>query len=298
MKSIRVRENSRGDIGFQIFLQSFNWFWAIIILYPLIYVVSASFSSPHAVVSGKVWLWPVEPTFKAYSAIFNNPQIITGFVNSFIYTVLGTVISVVLTILMAFPLSRSQLVGRNFFTWLLVFTMLFSGGLIPTYMVVKSLGMLNTWWAIVLPSALSAWNVFIARTYFKSLPEELYEAAVIDGISDVGHFFRIVLPLSAPIIAVISLFSAVSLWNGYFNALLYLSDDKLFPLQIVLRNILILGNIDATMVKDFEALVRKQGLADLLKYAVIVVASVPVLAFYPLIQRYFVRGMMIGSVKG
>ncbi len=274
------------------------WFWAIVIVYPLIYVVAASFSSPNAVVSGRVWLWPVEPTFKAYIAIFGNPQIMIGFQNSFIYTVLGTVISVVLTILLAFPLSRPQLVGRNFFTWMLVFTMLFSGGLIPTYMVMKGLGLLNTWWAIVLPSALSAWNVFIARTYFRSLPEELYEASTIDGISDLGHFVKIVLPLSAPIIAVISLFSAVSLWNSYFNALIYLSDESLFPLQIVLRNILILGNIDPIMVKDFEALVRKMGLSDLLKYAVIVVASVPVLLFYPLIQRYFVRGMMIGSIKG
>ncbi len=150
------------------------WFWAVVILYPLIYVFSASFSSPHAVVSGQVWFWPVEPTFKAYEAIFNNPQIMIGFRNSLIYTVLGTVISVVLTILLAFPLSRPRFVGRGFFTWMLVFTMLFSGGLIPTYMVVKGLGILNTWWAIVLPSALSAWNVFIARTYFKSLPEELY----------------------------------------------------------------------------------------------------------------------------
>jgi len=199
---------------------------------------------------------------------------------------------------MAFPLSRPQMVGRNIFTWLLVFTMLFSGGLIPTYMVVRGLGLLNTWWAIVLPSAMAPFNVFIARTYFKSLPEELYEAATIDGISDLGHFVRIVLPLSTPIIAVISLFYGVGLWNSYFGALIYLSDDKLFPLQIVLRNILILGNIDMTMIKDWEEQVRKQGLSDLLKYAVIVVASVPVLIFYPLIQRNFVRGMMIGSVKG
>ncbi len=286
------------DVLFQGFLQAFMWFWAIVILYPLIYVFSASFSSPHAVVSGQVWLWPVEPTFKAYEAIFNNPQIMIGFRNSLIYTALGTVISVVLTLLLAFPLSRPRFVGRGFFTWMLVFTMLFSGGLIPTYMVIKGLGMLNTWWAIVLPSALSAWNVFIARTYFKSLPEELYEASTIDGISDLGHFFRIVLPLSTPIVAVIALFSAVGLWNSYFNALIYLSNDTLFPLQIVLRNILILGNIDISMVQNFDAMVRKQGLSDLLKYAVIVVASVPVLLFYPLIQRYFVRGMMIGSIKG
>jgi ABC-type glycerol-3-phosphate transport system permease component len=240
----------------------------------------------------------VEPTLKAYKAIFTNQQIMIGFQNSVIYALLGTAISVTMTILMAFPLSRPQMVGRNIFTWLLVFTMLFSGGLIPTYMVVRGLGLLNTWWAIVLPSAMAPFNVFIARTYFKSLPEELYEAATIDGISDLGHFVRIVLPLSTPIIAVISLFYGVGLWNSYFGALIYLSDDKLFPLQIVLRNILILGNIDMTMIKDWEEQVRKQGLSDLLKYAVIVVASVPVLVFYPLIQRNFVRGMMIGSVKG
>ena len=298
MKQKKVNQNSRYDFLFDLLLQIFLWFWAVVIVYPLIYVVVASFSSPLAVTSGSVWLWPVDPTLKAYQAILKNPQIVTGFSNSLIYTLLGTMVAVSLTILLAYPLSRSQLIGRSFFTWMLVVTMLFSGGLIPVYLVVKSLGLLNTWWAIVLPSALSAWNVFIARTYFKSLPEELYEASAIDGVSDFGHFFKIVLPLSAPIVAVISLFSAVSLWNSYFNALLYLSKDSLAPLQIVLRNILILGNIDSSSVLDVEEMVQKQGLADLLKYAVIVVASVPVLMFYPLIQRYFVRGMMVGAIKG
>ena len=298
MKARRVREISKSDWVFTAFLQAFMWFWALVIAYPLIYIVSASFSSPEAVSSGAVWLWPVEPTLRGYESILQNRQLMNGFVNSFFYTGLGTVISVTLTILLAFPLSRQQMVGKNVFTWMLVFTMLFSGGLIPTYMVVKGLGMLDTFWAIVLPSAIGAWNVFIARSYFRSLPEELYEAATIDGIDDLGHFVKIVLPLSAPIIAVISLFAGVQLWNGYYGALIYLSNDQLYPLQLVLRAILVMGNIDPATVTDPEALTRLAGLSDLLKYAVIVVASVPVLLFYPLIQRYFVRGMMVGSIKG
>jgi putative aldouronate transport system permease protein len=287
------------DRVLSVFLNAFLWFWIVVIAYPLIYVVAASFSSSHAVISGKVWLWPVEPSLRAYRAVFNNGQILSGFYNSTVYMVLGTAISLVLTVLAAYPLSRKELVGGRIFSGLFLFTMLFSGGLIPTYLVVKDLGLRNTIWAMILPSAFSVWNMIITRTYFQTaIPDELYEAAQLDGCSDFRFLNRIVLPLSGPILAVIGLYYAVGNWNGYFNALLYLDASRLYPLQLVLRDILVLGNIDISMVKDFDEMVRKQGLADLLKYAVIVVASVPVMVLYPFIQRYFVKGVMIGAVKG
>jgi len=271
----------------------------ITVLYPCVYIVSASFSSTDAVISGRVWLWPVEPGLKGYKAVFENKAIGTGFFNSIYYTVAGTVINVVLTIMAAYPLSRHDFVGRNVIMFVFVFTILFSGGLIPTYLLVKELGLLNTRWAMILPTALSVFNMIITRTYFQTtIPREMLEAAQVDGCSDLKFLRSIVLPLSGPIIAVITLFYAVGHWNSYFNALLYLKDRDLYPLQLVLRSILIQNQIDPNMITSEEDLVARQGLADLLKYSLIVVAAVPVLIIYPFVQKHFVKGVMIGSIKG
>ncbi len=273
----------------------------LIVGYPLIYIFSASFSSAQAVVAGKVWLWPVDFSLDAYEAIFKSPRIGSGYLNSLIYAQLGTVINIIMTVLAAFPLSRRDWYGRGVFTALLVFTMLFSGGLIPTYLLVKQLGMLNTRWAMVIPNAYAVWNVILMRTYFQSnIPDEMYEAAQLDGCRDGQFLTRIVLPLSAPIMAVMVLFYAVGHWNSYFDALIYLSKSELMPLQIVLRDILVQNQFDPAMLQDIDVREwgRLQNVRDLLKYALIVVASAPVLALYPFVQRYFIRGIMVGAIKG
>lgn len=271
----------------------------IIVLYPLIYIVSASFSSSNAVISGRVWLWPVEPGIKGYIAVFENKAIWTGFRNSMIYTVLGTVLNVILTIVAAYPLARKDFVGRNAIMFIFVFTIMFSGGIIPTYLLVRDLGILNSVWAMILPSALSVFNVIITRTYFQTtIPQEMLEAAQVDGCNDFKFLWKIVLPLSGPIVAVITLFYAVNHWNSYFNALMFLKDRDLYPLQLVLRSILIQNQIDPSMILSEEDLIARQGLADLLKYSLIVVATVPVLIIYPFVQKHFVKGVMIGSIKG
>ncbi len=271
----------------------------LLVIYPIVFIVSASFSEPTNVLTGKVWLFPVDFSLFSYQAVFKNKQILNGYFNSTIYTVLGTLISVSFTIMAAFPLSRNGFYGKNIFMGIFLFTMLFSGGLIPTYLVLKNIGMINTRWAIVLPNAIAVWLVIIARTFFKqNVPEELYEAAEIDGCDDFRFLVRMVLPLSGPIIAVIALNYAVWIWNGYYDALIYLTDQKKYPLQIILRDILILNRVDINMVSDIESQMRKQGLSVVLKYSIIVVASAPLLIIYPFLQKYFVKGILIGSVKG
>ncbi len=271
----------------------------LLVLYPLVYVVSASFSSTNAVLSGRVWLWPVEFSLDGYKAVFKNKMVLTGFLNTFIYTAIGTLVNVILSIMAAYPLSRKDFKGRNFFMLMLVFTMMFNGGLIPSYLVVKNLGMIDTIWSMVIPVALSVWNVIIMRTYFQvTLPSELLEAAQMDGCTDIKFLIRIVLPLSGPIIAVIALFYAVGHWNQYFNALIYLKSAKLYPLQLVLRDILIQNEVNIDMLGDAKTAAARQGLRELLKYSLIVVSSLPLLAVYPFIQKYFVKGVMLGSIKG
>ena len=271
----------------------------IIVLLPLIYIVSASFSSAEAVIAGKVTLWPVDFSLLGYETIFEHKKVWNGFANSIFYTFFGTIFNVVMTIIAAYPLSRQDLVGRRFITFAFIFTMLFSGGLIPTYMVVRDLGLLNTRWAMILPTGIGPFNLLITITFFRTtIPPELIEAARIDGASDFRTFRSVILPLARPIIAVLTLFYAVNThWNTYFQALIYLKDQDLFPLQIVLREILIQNSIDASMLIDIEDLVAREGLRDLLKFSLIVVASVPVMIIYPFVQRHFIKGMMIGSVK-
>lgn len=280
------------------FVYAFLIVCLLLVLYPLIYIVSASVSDPIAVTAGKVWLWPVDISLRGYEVTFQNSQIMTGYLNSLFYTVFGTFISVILTVLVAYPLSRRDLYGTNVIMFLITFTLIFSGGLIPTYLVVRDLGMIDTRWALLIPNAVAAFQVIIARTFFRSaIPIELAEAAELDGCNDLQFLWAVVLPLSKPIIAVLALMYAVSQWNGYFDALIYLKSSDLQPLQIVLRNILIL-NTTSSGSMDATAMAQRQQLADLLKYCLVVVATVPVLVIYPFVQRYFVKGMLIGSIKG
>lgn len=269
----------------------------VAVLYPLIYIVSSSISSPSAVVSGKVWLWPVDISFRGFATIFKTPLIMTGYGNSLIYMAAGTLISVTLTVMLAYPLSRRTFFGRQGILMLVMFTMLFSGGLIPTYLVVKELGMIDSRLALLIPNAIWVWQVIIARSFFQStIPSELVEASAIDGCSDWRFLGSVVLPLSKPILAVLVLMYAVGQWNAYFDALIYLKSDKLFPLQLVLRSIIIQNNSAGAM--DIGIQVQRAQLAELLKYSLIVVATLPVLIIYPFVQRYFVQGMLVGSVKG
>lgn len=294
----RTIKDSFGDRIFLGIIYALLFIVLISILYPLVYIVSASFSSGDAIRSGRVWLLPVEPTLRGYEAIFNNPDVISGFMNTFIYTVLGTSIAVVLTIALAYPLSKNSFVGRKLIMVLLVVTMLFDGGLIPYYLTVKSYNMLDTIWAMVIPGAIGIWQVIIARTFFQmTIPDELSEASELDGCSDIRYLWSIVIPLSKPIIAVLVLMYAVSHWNAYFDALIFLKSKDKFPLQLILREILILNSVDS-MTTNMEELQAKQDLSQLLKYSLIVISTGPILLFYPFIQKYFVKGMLIGSVKG
>ena len=220
--------------------------------------------------------------------------------NSIIYTVSGTVLSIALTLLAAYPLSRDDFRGKKFFTILFVFTMMFNGGLIPTYLLVKNLNLTDTMWAVILPTAVSAYNMIVARTFFKqSIPKEMLEAAEIDGCTDFRFFWKIVLPLSAPIVAVLCLWVAVGLWNSYFNPMIYINSESKYPLQLVLRKILLMSQVDFTTASvDPEKLAKNQYLSEMLKYGTIVISSLPLMIIYPFVQKYFVKGVMIGSVKG
>ena len=294
----RIRTSSR-DRTFELVNNALLAVALITVGYPLIYIVSASFSSTQAVVGGRVWLWPVEFSLLGYQTIFEYRAVWNGYANTVFYTVFGTAINVVLTIMAAYPLSRRDLQGRNLFMFMITFTMIFSGGLIPTYLLIRSLGMLNTRWVMMIPNAIAAWNIIITRTYYQStIPDELHEAAQLDGCSDVRFLMSVVVPLSGAITAVNALFYAVAHWNAFFNAFIYLSRKELYPLQIILREILIQNEVDNDVFTDVAEQEAREGLRELLKFSLIIVASVPVLCIYPFVQKYFVRGVMIGSIKG
>lgn len=300
MQQTHIKE-STGDRIFSAFNYVGLSLLLIVVLYPLIYITSASFSNAAAVTAGRVWLLPVEPTLAGYEAIFKNQLLVSGFANSILYTTVGTLINVILTILAAYPLSRPNLPGRTFLTFAFFFTTIFSGGLIPTYLVVRELGMINTRWAMLLPTALNVWNLLIMRTYFTmTIPSELHDAGMLDGCDEFTFLRRVVLPVSGPIIAVVALFYAIGHWNSFFQALIYLNDKTLWPLQLVLRDILVQNQIDPGMLAgiDPQQLALRQELRELLKYSLIVVATAPLLCVYPFVQKYFVRGIMLGSVKG
>lgn len=299
----RTHENkvsqSREDVAFSITVYALLTLIGIIVLYPLVYVISASFSNSAAVISGRVWLFPVEPTIIAYKQVFKNPHILSGYGNSLIYAIAGTAASVALSVLAGYGLSRRQFLGKGVINRLFIFSMLFSGGIIPLYLVVRALGWVNTRWSIILPGALNVYHIMLVRTSIASgIPEEMLEAADIDGCDHFRKLTTFVVPLSGSIIAVIALYCIVGSWNAYFNALMFLQDYSLYPLQIILREILIQNQVDIDMVTDLTALELKQGLADILKYALIVVASAPLLIIYPFVQRFFVKGVMVGSMKG
>jgi len=298
--SVYNRRISRQDRLFYMANDLFLLLILLAIIYPLIYVVSASFSSPNAVVSGRVWLFPVNFSLDGYKAVFASDSIMTGYANTLFYTVTGTMISVILTIAAAYPLARRDFKPRNIIMLIFAFTMFFGGGIIPTYILVKNLGMLDTRWALILPQAMSVFNVIIARTYFQSTPSELLEAAQIDGCSDIRYLVSVLLPLSKPIIAVLALFYSVSIWNSYFDALMYTNRESLWPLTLVLRDILVANSVNMSMMQnvDIDTLSAKIGLSELLKYSLIIVSTVPLLIIYPFIQRYFVKGVMIGAIKG
>ncbi|MBS4198312.1 carbohydrate ABC transporter permease [Bacillus sp. FJAT-49732] len=293
---------TRGDKIFDIANTLFFAIVLIVTIYPLYFMLIASFSSPTAVNNGEIWLWPKDITFKGYEMIFDHSKIWTGYKNSIIYTVVGTTINVVLTITGGYALSRKDLPGRNIFMFFIVFTMFFSGGMIPSYLLVKDLGMVNTMWALIVPGAISAYNLIIVRTFFQStIPDELLEAGIMDGCTNLKFFTNVVIPLSKPIIAVMVLFHAVGHWNAYFSALIYLRDTALYPLQLVLREVLILTQANE-VVENSGALVESSkemaNVSGLIKYGIVIIASLPMLILYPFIQKHFVKGVMIGSIKG
>ena len=286
------------DLAFDIIVNAIGVVIVLIVLVPLIFVIAASFSDPDLVIRGEVLLWPKGFTTEAYTMVFENEDIWRGFVNSCFYTVAGTAISVVLTILAAYPLSRKNFQGRNIFMMLILFTMYFNGGMIPTYLLVGNLGMYNTVWALLIPAALSTYNLIVAKTFFESsIPTELYEAGTLDGCNNMQMLLRIVLPLSKAILAVLVLYYAVDIWNAYFDALIYIRDEDMHPLQIVLRNILLLGQTEQMGTND-AGMAEKIKMAEAVKYSAIVVSSIPMLLIYPFVQKYFVKGVMIGAVKG
>jgi putative aldouronate transport system permease protein len=289
---------SHRDMIFDIILNTIGVIIVIIVLYPLLFVLSASFSDPDLVLRGKVILFPRGITLEPYRMVIENPDIWNGYRNTIFYTVVGTIINISLTVLAAYPLSRKDMPCRRILTLIIVFTMYFNGGLIPTYLLVRDLGMDNTVWAIIIPTAISTYNLIVARTFFEnSIPYELYESAKLDGCSNIRMLFSIVLPLSSAILAVLVLYYGVAHWNSYFPALVYLRNEKLFPLQIILRNILLLGQTEQ-LGSNSVGMGDKIKMAEGIKYSVIVVSSVPILTLYPLLQKYFVKGVMIGAIKG
>lgn len=277
----------------------------LVTLYPLLYIISASISNPSAVNSGDMWLFPVDVTWEGYRLIFGNRDIWIGYYNTILYTTVGTLVNLAFTLPGAYVLSRDDFEFKGFVTKLMVITMFVSGGLIPSYILITNLGLTNTMWALILPGAASVYNIVVCRVFFEStVPDELTEAAVIDGASDFKIFFKIILPLSKPIIAVMALFYGVGHWNNFFSALLYIDDRSKYPLQMILREILVQQDMSSnpsvgSMTTDqAQFLYSQQQLSAILRYGVMIVATLPIILVYPFLQKYFVKGVMIGSIKG
>lgn len=271
----------------------------LIVFYPLIYIVSSSFSSGRAVTAGRVLLWPVDFSLDGYEIVFKNAAVWKGYLNTIIYALLGSLLHVTMTILVAYPLSRKDFQGRGIVTTLFMIIMFFNGGLIPQYILVSGLGLTDTRLWIILSGAISTSHIIIMRTFFQtSIPEELLESAKLDGITDFKYLLKIVIPLSKASIAVILLYSMVAHWNSYFTPMIYLSDRSKYPLQLILREILNASKVDASQIADSSVLAKLAGASDVMKYALIVVSTVPMLVIYPFVQKFFEKGVMIGSVKG
>lgn len=270
----------------------------LIVAVPIYYMLVVSLSDGYAVMRGEVGLIPVKPALTSYRAVLSNPDIPRSYLNTVLYTVVGTIVAVAMTACCAFPLSRKKFFGRNFFTFLIVFTMFFDAGMISNFMVVDKLRLTNTLWAIVLPGAINAWNMVIMRTFFQQIPEEIFESAHLDGANDLIVFFQIVLPLSVPTIATMILFYAVSHWNSWFPALVYLDDKGKYPVQLIMRNIVLSGETTA-MSSAASALTGDLGaITTNIKYAVVFITMLPILCIYPFVQKHFVKGVMVGALKG
>ena len=298
MKSA-LKKYTMGDRIFFVVIFVVLSLFFLAVLYPVVYVFSASISSSSAVMTGRVVLLPVEPSLTGYRIVFNTPAVWTGFRNSFLYTGASIIISVSMTLTAAYVLSRNDLPGRSYIMLLYVFTMFFGGGIIPSYLLIRGLGILNTPWAIIIPGSVGVFNLIISKTFIQhSIPGELLDAAKIDGCSDAYYYIKIVVPLSRAIIAVLALFYGVSNWNAYFGPMIYLHSRDLFPLTIFLREILITTQIDPSTIEDPELQAILAQAAAVMKYALIVVTLIPVIILYPFAQKYFIRGIMIGSIKG
>ena len=290
---------NKGDKLFYTLNDMFLLGALLVVFYPLIFIISSSVSSASAVSTGKVVLWPVEFSLDGYKTALGYPMIVSGFQNTFFYMIAGTLINLFMTVLAAYPLSRPKMAGRGILMFLYTFTMIFSGGLIPSYILMQRLSLVNTRWAMLLPGAVGVFNLIVCRTFFqKNIPEELFESASIDGCNHIRFLTNIVLPLSKPILAVLTLYYAVGHWNSYFNAFIYLSDRSKFPLQIILREILVLSMVDPSATFDPELEAAKYGLADLLKYSLIVLSTAPFMVAYPFVAKHFVKGALSGAVKG
>ncbi|AYB00606.1 carbohydrate ABC transporter permease [Lachnoanaerobaculum umeaense] len=281
-------------LGGNIFLGLF----VFSIIIPIIYIIVASFIDPVTLQNSGISFDFSKWTATAYERVISNKQIWVGFYNAIVYSVVFTVVSVMITLLAAYPMSRPDFRGRKLINIIFVITMFFGGGLIPTYLVISDLGLLNSMWAIILPGAFSVWNMIIARTYYQNIPAELREAAEVDGANEITYFFKILLPVCKPVIAVLVLWQFVVMWNSYFDAMVYLSDEAKQPLQLVLRAILIQNQPQSGMIADIQSTAARAQIGELLKYATIIISSLPLIAMYPFFQKYFDAGIMAGSVKG
>lgn len=293
-KSFSITSDHIFDVFNTIILVLFS----LIVLYPIIVVVSSSFSSPNALMAGKVLFAPIDPTLDGYRAVIHHPDIWTGIKNSIFYTVVGTIINLVVSVLAAYPLSRKDFTSRGWISLFFAFTMWFGGGLIPTFLLIKDMGLYNTRAVMLIPLAMNVWNMIIVRTYFQSnISDDLLEVAKIDGCSDIRFLTKIVVPLSKPVLAVVALYYAVANWNIYAHAYIYINKPELQPIQVVLRDILLLNSTQEISV-DVTKMGKSEQLSELLKYSLVVVASIPMILIYPFVQKHFVKGIMVGSVKG
>ena len=301
MKTKKKSEFSKlpsGDKALLIVAYAILGLFLVAIILPIIYIILASFIDPVTLQNSGLTFDFSKWTLTAYERVLGNAQIWVGFKNALIYSVLFTIISVVVTLLAAYPMSRADFKGRGFFNTIFVITMFFGGGLIPTYLLISNLGMLDTIWAILIPGAFSVWNMIIARTYYMGIPRDLQEAAEIDGATEMVYFFQILLPVCTPIIATISMWQFVGMWNSYFDAMIYLNSASKQPLQLVLRAILIQSQPEPGMVSDMQSTAARAQLAELLKYATIIISSLPLMIMYPFFQKYFDNGIMAGAIKG
>ncbi len=298
MELNKFSKQTAGDKAMLIFGYVLLGLFVLAIIVPMIYIVIASFMDPITLQNKGITFDFSKWTLTAYERVFANKAIWTGFWNAAVYSVSFTVVSVAVTLLAAYPMSRPDFKGRGFFSTLFTITMFFGGGLIPTYLLISDLGMLDKIWAIILPGAFSVWNMIIARTYYQGIPTELREAADIDGANEVTFFFKVLIPVCTPIICVLALWQFVGMWNSYFDAMIYLDDAAKQPLQLVLRSILIQNKPESGMIADMQSTAQRAQLAELLKYATIIISSLPLLVMYPFFQKYFESGIMVGSVKG